>query len=889
LKAISLKWKAVLGATIWTVTVLVIVSALQMVFVGRDLTRMLSEQEFSAVSRIAQDLDAKFETNIDVLKRLASGFPIDQLQSSEQTRNYFRARPALLASFDELLILTADGGVVADFPEKANPGVASGVDAGDLQKLRATLKLVISEPAMNPRLGEPALQILVPMLDKEQRLAGAIVGILRLQHKNLLGPLADAKIGKSGVFVVITKGESPRYLVHPDKEMVLKPRPADRTLSTTRALNGFEGTLEDTTRTGRPALFSYKSLKMADWLLMSVVPLDEAFAPIRDSEHRLWLITLAVGVLVIPVVWVAAWLTLNPLSVLRNDIERLRHADTGFSPVLAHRHDEIGDLARSFNTLLKERAAAAANQQAAEQRLRAIAESTARSKSEFLATMSHEVRTPMNGVLGIAELLLDTSLDPQQREYVEIIVRSGHALLDISNDILELSKIEAGKLELEAVAFDPRQAVGDVVALSAPRASVKGLILDADIAPDVPADVIGDPGRLRQVIANLVSNSLKFTVTGSVHIELRVAERTNEEVVLAFAVSDTGIGMTSEQQAKLFRLYAQAEASTTRRFGGTGLGLAICLRLVELMGGAFTVSSAPGEGSTFAFTLRCKLAAPGAARAEVARVRLDKRFSGRVLLVEDNEVNRKVARAILSGFGLQVSEAENGAVAVEALHAEPVDLVLMDMHMPVMDGLEATRKIRAAESNGDLKGRRPIVALTANVLREAVDACREAGMDDFLPKPFQRQEMVDMLARWLPAGAAPGLENAAPADAKSARPAVDQALQQAVDPAVYRRLQETMEGEMPALVDDFLSSTAQLLADLCRTDGGHDRASTKRNAHSLKSTSAVMGASRLSVLAADLEARADSLEPHELQRVTGLIAAEFESVRASLMKLSGLA
>jgi signal transduction histidine kinase/DNA-binding response OmpR family regulator len=887
LKTISLKWKAVLGATVWTVTVLVLVSALQAYFVSRDLTRMLSEQQFSAVTRIAQDLDAKFETNIDVLKRLASGFPIEQLQSSEQTRNYFRARPALLASFDELLILRADGGVVADFPDTTDRGAVTGVDAGDLQKLRTTLRLVISEPAMNLRLGEPALQILVPMLDGEGHLAGTIVGILSLQHKNLLGTLADAKIGKSGVFVVITKGASPRYLVHPVKEMVLKPRPADRTLSTTLGLNGFEGTLEDKTRTGRPGLFSYKSLKMADWLLISVVPLDEAFAPIRDSEHRLWLITLAVCILVIPVVWGAAWLTLNPLSVLRDDIEKLRHADTGFSPVLAHRRDEIGDLARSFNTLLQERAAAAAKQQAAEQRLRSIAESTARSKSEFLATMSHEVRTPMNGVLGIAELLLDTRLDPEQRDYVEIIVRSGHALLDISNDILELSKIEAGKLELEAVAFDPRQAINDVVALSAPRASVKGLVLDADIRPEVPTDVIGDPGRLRQVISNLVSNSLKFTVTGSVHIELRVAERTDDAVVLAFAVTDTGIGMTSEQQAKLFRLYAQAEASTTRRFGGTGLGLAICLRLVELMGGAFTVSSAPGEGSTFAFTLRCKLAAPGAARAEVARVRLDQRFTGRVLLVEDNEVNRKVARAILSGFGLQVLEAENGALAVAALHAERVDLVLMDMHMPVMDGLEATRKIRAAEACGELHGRRTIVALTANVLREAVDACREAGMDDFLPKPFQRQEMVDMLARWLP-------ERTPQATVPPVRPAntqtlVDPPKEQAVDPAVYHRLRETMEGEMPALVEEFLSSTAQLVADLARFDGGHDRSSHKRNAHSLKSTSAVMGAARLSALAAEMEVRAHSLDPEELLRLARIIATEFEAVRAALKALAGLA
>jgi two-component system sensor histidine kinase/response regulator len=209
--------------------------------------------------------------------------------------------------------------------------------------------------------------------------------------------------------------------------------------------------------------------------------------------------------------------------------------------------------------------------------------------------------------------------------------------------------------------------------------------------------------------------------------------------------------------------------------------------------------------------------------------------------------------------------------------------------MPVMDGLEATRRIRAAEASGELHGRRPIVALTANVLREAVDACREAGMDDFLPKPFQRQEMVDMLARWLPARPALRTENVAAPDAPMGRPALDRTIEQAVDPAVYNRLRDTMEGEMPALIEEFLSSTAELLGDLGRVDGSNDASSYQRNAHSLKSTSAVMGASRLSALAADMEARAGSLDTQELVRLTRVIATEFDSVRVALTKLAGLA
>ncbi len=311
------------------------------------------------------------------------------------------------------------------------------------------------------------------------------------------------------------------------------------------------------------------------------------------------------------------------------------------------------------------------------------AEGTARAKSEFLATMSHEVRTPMNGVLGLADLLLDSELSLDQRDYVETIQRSGQALLEILNDILDLSKIEAGKLELESIAFDPLQAMNDVLALSGTRASAKGLLLSGEAAPDLPRDVVGDPGRLRQVLGNLLGNSLKFTDSGHVRIAAAVAESTAEEVVLRYTITDTGIGMTPEQRDKLFRPFTQADASTTRRFGGTGLGLAICLRLVEMMGGAFKVASEPGQGSTFSFTMRCKRAAAGASRAAASQAHAPRRFTGRVLVVEDNVVNRKVARATLKGFGIEVLEAENGSLALQVLARERVDLVFMDVHMPV--------------------------------------------------------------------------------------------------------------------------------------------------------------------------------------------------------------
>ena len=529
------------------------------------------------------------------------------------------------------------------------------------------------------------------------------------------------------------------------------------------------------------------------------------------------------------------------------------------------------------------------------------AESAARAKSEFLATMSHEVRTPMNGVLGLADLLLDTELSAEQRDYVETIQRSGQALLEILNDILDLSKIEAGKLELESIAFDPLQAMNDVLALSGPRAAAKGLLLDAVAAPDLPRDVIGDPGRLRQVLGNLLGNSLKFTDSGQVRIAAAVAQVDGDAMLLRYTISDTGIGMSAEQRARLFQPFSQADASTTRRFGGTGLGLAICRRLVDMMGGAITVQSEPGQGSSFSFTVRCQRAVAGASRAQINDAHAPRRFSGRVLVVEDNVVNRKVARATLKGFGIEVLEAENGSLALDLVAREKIDLILMDMHMPVMDGLTATRRIRAAEAAGLLVGRRPIVAMTANVLREAVDDCRQSGMDDFLPKPFARAQLVDMLGRWLNRSQAPPLAitaaagvpatppvaavfDASPASsgAVAAPAAATRPAGPALDAALFAQLADTMGDELPLLIDDFVASTRAMLADLALPAALDDVKGVTRHAHTLKSSAAMLGAMQLSKMARELEAATKRGELAVLASALAEMRLEFERIRAEL-------
>jgi signal transduction histidine kinase/HPt (histidine-containing phosphotransfer) domain-containing protein/ActR/RegA family two-component response regulator len=490
------------------------------------------------------------------------------------------------------------------------------------------------------------------------------------------------------------------------------------------------------------------------------------------------------------------------------------------------------------------------------------AEEASHSKSEFLANMSHEIRTPLNAVLGMMSLLLETPLSAIQREYVATARGSGAALLAVINDILDVSKIEAGKLEIETAPFVLREGLEAALGILAAKAREKELAFTCRVAEEVPLAIESDSARLRQILVNLLDNAIKFTPRGEVSLEVGMGAERDGLAEIHFTVRDTGIGIPPDRQERLFKPFSQADSSMSRLYGGTGLGLAISQRLAERLGGRMWVESEVGRGSAFHFILRVR---PGTAVPvrdptgvyDLSALQLAERVPLRILLAEDNSINQRVGLLLLERIGYRADVAGNGIEVLEALRRQPYDLILMDVQMPVLDGLETTRRIRA-EFPPERQPR--IVALTANVLREQREACLAAGMDDFVQKPVGFAELREALSRCAgsPAGATPAepmaaVAAAAPPAAEDGEDATSGPLDAARLDSL-RRLGETAgKPIVQTLVDTYLAETPHRLARMRESVDREDAAGLAFLAHSLKGISAQLGVVEVAEVSARLE------------------------------------